>query len=279
MSTHTVHPSAPPVTATVAVVDPSTAQRWLQANKVNRNPRTAKVEQYARDMAAGNWRLTGEAVQFDRDGNLIDGQHRLSAVVLSGATVRLFVVNGLDAETQAVLDSGAARSAGDALGFAGYENTAALAAAARLALNYEAGLFRHAEQDAHQSRSHSELLDFIEANPGLVEAASKATALSSRIPANPSVIGFTYWATSRVSPTEAAQFFADLADMRTNGVGDPRHTLIRRLNTARQRNERVTSITQSFYVFRSWNALRAGKQLGNLKTGNAHGPFAFVGPK
>lgn len=60
-------------------IDPATAERWLKANKRNRKLRRGPVLAYARDMAAGNWRLTGEAIKFAPDGTLLDGQHLLGA--------------------------------------------------------------------------------------------------------------------------------------------------------------------------------------------------------
>lgn len=60
--------------------------------KVNHN----RVKGYAADMKAGKWSMNGEAIVFDADGNLKDGQHRLMAVVESGVPVLMFVVRGID---------------------------------------------------------------------------------------------------------------------------------------------------------------------------------------
>lgn len=95
----------------VVEVTPRTAAEWLTLNRRNRRARTLLVSKYAADMAAGQWRMAGEPIKFDTSGNLLDGQHRLSAVMLSGATVTMLVVRGLPPESQAVMDSGSARTA------------------------------------------------------------------------------------------------------------------------------------------------------------------------
>lgn len=93
-------------------VTPAKAQKWLRdANTHNR--RQGDVSSYARDMREGRWQETHEPIAFSDDGVLIDGQHRLAAIVASGATVRMLVVRGTQMETQGVIDCGRSRSLAD----------------------------------------------------------------------------------------------------------------------------------------------------------------------
>ena len=68
-------------------VSPEMATKWLEKNIVNRRIRDYKVNAYARDMKNGDWRLNGEAIVFNKSGQLVDGQHRLNAIAKSGVTV------------------------------------------------------------------------------------------------------------------------------------------------------------------------------------------------
>ncbi len=52
--------------ASVVMVDPETARRWLGRNTHNRRIRLRVVAAYARDMSAGNWHITGEAIKFGK---------------------------------------------------------------------------------------------------------------------------------------------------------------------------------------------------------------------
>lgn len=108
----------PNVAAEVMTITPALAQRWLDATPGNRRERAKRVEQWARDMRAGRWRLNGEAIILDRDGRLLDGHHRCRAIVLSGVAVQCLVVQNVDRESAAyTIDTGIGRDAVDALAF------------------------------------------------------------------------------------------------------------------------------------------------------------------
>lgn len=62
-------------------VSPSQAKKWLEQNKANRSVNKAKVKQMARDIKEGHWDSTHQGIAIASDGTLIDGQHRLLAIV------------------------------------------------------------------------------------------------------------------------------------------------------------------------------------------------------
>lgn len=104
-------------------VTPELAQRWLKNNFRNRTVREDVVSAYARDMANGRWVYTHQGIAFNDRDELIDGQHRLHAVILSGlASVRMMVTFGLPSKidgqemtTMDAVDRGAMRSVADQL--------------------------------------------------------------------------------------------------------------------------------------------------------------------
>ncbi|MBU0958563.1 MAG: hypothetical protein KKB31_01330 [Nanoarchaeota archaeon] len=110
-------------------VTPTLAERWLNNKNIhNRLIRERLVEQYALDMKRGNWGKTHQAIAFDENGDLIDGQHRLAAIMRSGKTINFLIVqdlpttqtistNGISSQiaTQLLVDQGAKRTAGDQL--------------------------------------------------------------------------------------------------------------------------------------------------------------------
>lgn len=104
----------------LVTITPEMAQRWLATipgyqRKLNQK----RVEAFARDMAAGNWRVTHQGIAFDVDGALADGQTRLSAVVKSGATIRAYVFRGLPRESVQQIDTGKSRTVADSIKVAG----------------------------------------------------------------------------------------------------------------------------------------------------------------
>ena len=81
------------ITTEIVTLTPALAAEWLNSNTCNRPLSTLRASRYARDMKAGDWRFNGETISFTADGRLVDGQHRLTAVVESGVTIQQVVVH------------------------------------------------------------------------------------------------------------------------------------------------------------------------------------------
>lgn len=83
---------------TVKSITPKMAQELLDKHLVPENQRNlipSVVGSYARAMRAGQWLLTHQGIAIDNLGELIDGQHRLRAIVESGATVSMMVTTDI----------------------------------------------------------------------------------------------------------------------------------------------------------------------------------------
>lgn len=99
---------------TMAVsISPAIAERLLQRNSGNRRLRDHKVREYADMMLRGVFVLTHQGICFDSNGALLDGQHRLAAIVKSNVTVLMSVTIGANPDTFSVLDSGLSRTITD----------------------------------------------------------------------------------------------------------------------------------------------------------------------
>lgn len=81
-------------------ITPEMASRWLKANFRNRPVSDDVVAAYARDMAANRWQPTHQGIAFNDQDQLIDGQHRLLAVIKSKKTVRMMVTFGLRSQIE-----------------------------------------------------------------------------------------------------------------------------------------------------------------------------------
>src|SRR6185295_16911118 len=122
----------------VEQITPAKAARILAASEgyPQRSLSDRRVERLADAMTRGQWKLTHQGIALDSAGALLDGQHRMRAVVMSGVTIDLLVSRGADPAAFDVIDIGATRTAGNTLQIAGYVNTNVLASAARIALTY-----------------------------------------------------------------------------------------------------------------------------------------------
>ena len=101
-------------------VTPDMALRWLETTNTNNRKVSEKhVHRLARDMTDGKWRLTHVGIAFDPNGTLLDGQHRLWAITMSGTTVDMYVWRNVSPEVMMAIDCGKTRSMADILNIAG----------------------------------------------------------------------------------------------------------------------------------------------------------------
>lgn len=89
----------------VKEITPELAKDILENhNNLNRNRNKEHVKALLNNMKQGTWRFNGDTIRFDRDGELIDGQHRLAAIVEFGKPLPMIVVKGFDKETMRTID-------------------------------------------------------------------------------------------------------------------------------------------------------------------------------
>jgi hypothetical protein len=87
-----VETTATGIRTEVVTVSPAIAEAWLKKNHPsNRAISRARVECIVSDILSGAWRLTHQGIAFDGEGWLIDGQHRLTAIVEAEVSVPILV--------------------------------------------------------------------------------------------------------------------------------------------------------------------------------------------
>ena len=85
----------------IEVITPEIAKDYLAKNTGNyRKINKSRVDAYSKDMSLGKWEFNGESIKFSNSGKLVDGQHRLSAIVKSGVPVKMLVIYGVDDEVK-----------------------------------------------------------------------------------------------------------------------------------------------------------------------------------
>lgn len=249
--------SAP--TIEIEKIDPAKATDYLEHNLRNRNLRKRAVELYAEDMREGRWKLNNQAIAFNIAGDLIDGQHRLAAVVESGTPVQMMVMRGLPNETMDVLDTGIRRTTADTIGLMGYSNRAVLASIARLHI-----LYTEQNTDLRAQVSTPRQIAWIDDHAEAAnEAAARATSWKQIT--KPSVLGTAFMLFAEKDHGEAMAFFTAMVEMNMRGVGDPRAALMRRLSGLRADRTRIDQWRELMLFIRTWNAVRAGEKLERVQ--------------
>jgi hypothetical protein len=114
-------------------ISPAQARRWLTQNRRNRPLRAGQVKRYAELMESGEWITSPDAIAFDSDGRLINGQHRLKAAVLADEPIEdALVASGLPTSAFKIADMGAKRTAADVLHIEGFRHPQELGAVMKL---------------------------------------------------------------------------------------------------------------------------------------------------
>lgn len=117
-------------------VTPQKALEYLEkanaAGVRNRSVSDARVQMFKEAIKKGEWRVTHQGIAFDKDGNLIDGQHRLWGCVESEKPIQVVVTRGVAAIDMTLIDRGRSRSLGDVLTIDGVKGGAKKAAIARM---------------------------------------------------------------------------------------------------------------------------------------------------
>ena len=248
------------------------AESMLGRNEANRSIRQAKVDQYARDMKNGHWDLCTTPLVIDTNGNLIDGQHRLSAQVKAGVKIKWLVMRNVDPDAQKTIDTGVSRNAADALHFAGESNTQQLAVVLRLLWRIQNGGLTGKRSE---NISNNDLLDTLEENPVIRFCLSEAMETKGKMThISPSILAIAHWLIMQENGhEEASSFLRRIAILTGEKPGSPVLALHRRITEIQRNQIRVRPRDVLFLVMKAWNYDAAGQAVNKLALYSKTGDF------
>lgn len=227
------------------------AREMLAKNIGNRPLDRKHVLFLANEMLEGRWQENGDTICFSDDGMLLDGQHRLSAVVELGEPVWMLVVRGLNAGVFSTKDVGKKRTTADTLAVMGEVNCKKTASALAVLDRYMSGKM----------------------NSGICPRTTQIEGLLSKYPAiRESVVFCEYTPLLPVSHLVAChylfaqkdretadKFIRKMIDGNNLDEGDPIFILRKRLleNATSKKKHRAHHMTA--LVIKAWNLMRRGK--------------------
>jgi anti-sigma28 factor (negative regulator of flagellin synthesis) len=277
MATRTRKPPARKATATrapskakakpsaeVMTVTPEQATAWLEGNVHNRALRQRRVDDLAAAIQRGEWQLNGDAIRFDANGTLLDGQHRLWAIALAETPVESLVIRGLERGSQETMDMGARRNLGDVLRLRGHSNPMNLAAAVAYWWRYENGYVRVPTARP----SIPQALQVLEDHPTLPEVVADTWQVVRRfrIPQGPA--SAAWYEFHSIDSERADAFFESLTTGAALPEGSPilalRRWLERRASGEQAGGVRADAVVVHALFVKAWNAYRAGHPVDRL---------------
>lgn len=205
----------------VMTFDVDTAKEIIEKPSTNyRVPREKIVRAYAEDMKNGKWKFCGDSIKFDKDGNNIDGGHRLRAIIRSGIPQKFVVIEGLDSESSLVMDNGFKRSIEDYL----KKQATAYEKGATAIVKQAAILERQSKNIGHSmgdiGLTNSNIVDIYESDEDWYNKAAqygKKISTDSRRVLKPTEVGAIYYYLVRnlkVDEDYVKDFFFKLASYR-----------------------------------------------------------------
>lgn len=259
----------------VLEVTPDLAHEWLGHNEGNRNVRSHQVNAYARDMREGRWQFNGDSIRIAADGTLLDGQHRLLAVIKAGIPIQAVVISGLPREAQDTMDAGAKRSASDQLRRRGVARAPIVAGVALKMIYWDKHKRRRSFSNI--TVTNAEIIDYCD-DQEFLATVDLAGAYIKTVKAPPTVTAFCFCLFARIDPDAAIDFFDGLATGANLAPRNPILVLRDRLVDIHGHVGVVLNPERQIALFcRAWNTWRAGKPLGVLKV--PHDKEAYPEPR
>jgi hypothetical protein len=242
----------------------------LEANTINRPLSRTVVRAFADAMSRGDWMVTHQGIAFDVNGALVDGQHRLAAVIEADVSVEMTVFTEVDDGTFDVLDTGKRRNAADVLAIEGEKSSSLLAAMVRTVWLYENRPDLMWSGGSAVVTNH-QIVETLELHPKLRDYVTVGEQISVATGMIKSAAGAASYLISRVSRrAEQDEWFEGIIDGAGLAKQDPR-LLFRKVMFSMARKQsgqalrrRDTREHVALYL-KAFNAWRDGESLSSLR--------------
>lgn len=246
----------------IELITPAIAKKYLEKNTRNRPMNDRNLARAIHDLKKGKWKLTTDCVGFDWNGFLINSQHRLKAIEISGVPAKLVVLRGLEPDAFNVIDIGKRRGGGDILGSLQIANPNNKSAIIAFVLAYKKGRYNMRLSKVDAGIANQDIVDFYEANAKRIEAAWDGIknfrydfkGLATK------VAGGLYFLFSGLNKEDAATFFEKLAKGTNISEKSPIYLLRKKLEANANSRRKHPLTDQLAWIILAWNAYRTNKQ-------------------
>ena len=249
----------PETRAMMMTITPMLAREWLEKNIAhNRKVVPAVVARYETDIRAGRWLSNGSTIVMSSTGKIIDGQHRLLAVVAAGRHIDTLVVSGVPDAAFETIDSGRRRLASDILSIMGYTNVTQLAALANMWLYYEKThrIVAVGGSMGRYQNTTQEVVACVEKHADDFLRATSATATVRRIFKGGSVSAFYWIKLGEIDESDRDYFYARWDDGQHLSAGNAIYALRQVLTRMVALHRHISPELFGGLVVKAWNKYR-----------------------
>lgn len=248
----------------IVTITPNIAKKLLEMSD-KRHQRKINIKHVTfltREMKKGNFTFNGDSIRQDTEGNIIDGQHRLTACINSGMKFNTLFIKGLDTEQILTINTGQRiRSNADILEIAHkkkykYANQIAGAVKMIIKLNHNHYNISGAK-DTNSHASSTDFLEFCDNNPNIFEFVETEMRIYSNGDKliTPSIYLACKWQIQKLNKHAADKFFQLLSDGIGLKVEHPVFNLRKKLiNHKLKKNRFLNTKDMILSIYRVWNA-------------------------
>lgn len=249
---------------TRTIITPEMAADLLKLNSFNRPLSKSHVNKLANAIKKGEWEYCGDSIKISSENTLLDGQHRLHAIIQANIPVETLIIRELPSKTFHVIDTGKkGRGTADVLAIAGEKNQNVLAAMVCMLIEYEnsndftvRSVRPSATEVAAYIDQHPEVRDFANTRPGVHKLTT------------PSIAAVLTYLFSKVDKQKCDQFMERLATgvglEQNNPILQVRELLIQNRHATKKFSKKIVAAI----VIKAFNYYRSGKSIARIRYSN-----------
>lgn len=245
----------------IITLTPEMAMGFLEYNKNNRPLNDQHVQRIARQIADGKWKFNGDTIKIADTGDVLDGQHRLWAIIEAKQSVRTLIVYGIERDAFATIDTlRKVRSGSDIIALNGttrYRNV--IASALTWMLRWQSGHILDYLAPANKIEN-CDIEEAFDKHPDIIRAVERAMAL--RRLCNVSLMAFFYYVLANRNQPLAERMMETLENPAKVALSDPFFRL-RNYFTA-DHHEKKDPIMTIALAIKAANAVNADRKLSSL---------------
>lgn len=249
------------------LITPSKSKELLESNTHNRRIKQPVVLKYAKDMIEGRWlEDTGETIKISKSGRILDGQHRLHAIIKANKAIYCHISNNLDESVFKVIDTGTTRNATDVFKIEGIKNENKLPSIISFFNLLEVGK-KHKSLHVHQKSTNAMLLEQYYEDENFWQSVSR-NAFNWYIGfakiLTPAFIGGFYAHFYKLNSDKAYSFMVQLS----SGINVENETILLLRNKLIADKVSIKKMPQNLkmaLVIKTWNSFITNKTIKFLK--------------
>ncbi len=258
------------------IITPDRAKDYLSKMVSNRPLNDRNLQAQINLINTGQFMNTGESIKFSWEDKLIDGQHRLMAIIKTGKKQEMLVVRDLDPAAFAHIDTGRTRKTSDVLGIEGITNPARIGAMAKFIMSFQRGQFvAAAKNDMRLAKriTHQDALEFVlKHKDSLYESYLYGYNKNNKV-TNGNLLSSFHYIFKAIHESQADDFCHKLATGLDINDKSPIYILRQHFQADLRAKRKMPSLQKMAFIIKAWNMFRTQKTVTSFRWDSVTDPF------